>query len=620
MAREKLPATSAASELAPAVVPQRQARRATTTDTLEREADRAADRVVARQPAPRAPARANGVSAPVPATGVRAGAAESLPGGLRNDMERGFAHDFSHVRVHADASAAASAREHDANAYTSGRDIVFGEGRYAPQTAAGRRLIAHELAHVVQQDTGAARAGAVQREDRDPDELAAEAKEDDAIVASAKRALASDNPNMTVHSVVWRLINNHHLDEHFELNGSRYDAARKGILVELSGKGPRTTGTIVAGKDVLQRLADGKLTQVVKEIEAQIGTVDTQRGTSDLVFIMGADVPKSANQFYTEAIGYFKAEFPKATMFQNVRDLDGINRSINANGKPVANLIIVSHAHPDGTLQFSLDPSDKTPGQVQYTELKEANDAQSLTQPDPKFVGFWTNVSIRGCNLGRSPDTMRELKKAFGGKARVLAPTHAQRFGGGTQSIAGPFYEESGISTLKDDAAFELIKKKPEYAFITDWTRMRPTLKRTNQNKTATFYDESFPESGKEIDLLVERKGAAFAKGFTFAQSSVSGSMTTFEYTAKDPKKPPVLIDTETPPTDAQAEAFARVQTPDPDTYKFVVRRSRSGVKLKVEVSVQKTQWELYHSEIKKKGKGFNPRQGSKPWFGDTGW
>jgi hypothetical protein len=68
-----------------------------------------------------------------------------------------FAHDFSAVRVHTDAKAAASARAVHANAYTVGNDIVFGAGRYTPHTSEGRRLIAHELTHVVQQD-GATRA------------------------------------------------------------------------------------------------------------------------------------------------------------------------------------------------------------------------------------------------------------------------------------------------------------------------------------------------------------------------------------------------------------------------------------------------------------------------------
>ncbi len=68
-------------------------------------------------------------------------------------MEPRLGHDFSRVRVHADSSAAA-AQSVDARAYTLGQDIVFGAGQYAPGTAQGRRLLAHELTHVVQQGGG----------------------------------------------------------------------------------------------------------------------------------------------------------------------------------------------------------------------------------------------------------------------------------------------------------------------------------------------------------------------------------------------------------------------------------------------------------------------------------
>jgi peptidoglycan hydrolase-like protein with peptidoglycan-binding domain len=61
--------------------------------------------------------------------------------------------DFSHVRLHADARAAESAREVNAKAYTVGHDIVFGEGHYRPETSDGRKLLAHELAHTIQQST-----------------------------------------------------------------------------------------------------------------------------------------------------------------------------------------------------------------------------------------------------------------------------------------------------------------------------------------------------------------------------------------------------------------------------------------------------------------------------------
>jgi hypothetical protein len=72
-------------------------------------------------------------------------------------MEPRFGHDFSGVRVHTDRKAAESARAVNAEAYTVGRDVVFGAGRYAPGTGEGHRLIAHELAHVLQRGTGTIR-------------------------------------------------------------------------------------------------------------------------------------------------------------------------------------------------------------------------------------------------------------------------------------------------------------------------------------------------------------------------------------------------------------------------------------------------------------------------------
>jgi hypothetical protein len=74
----------------------------------------------------------------------------------RTVMESRFCHDFSQVRVHTDAKAAESAQALDALAYTVGRDVVFGSGQYSPETSAGQNLLAHELAHVVQQGDGKA--------------------------------------------------------------------------------------------------------------------------------------------------------------------------------------------------------------------------------------------------------------------------------------------------------------------------------------------------------------------------------------------------------------------------------------------------------------------------------
>jgi hypothetical protein len=183
-----------------------------SNDPLEQEADRVADQVLAApahpgangaydfsrvrvhsgatggQSAPgTAPARppASGALPPVQRyTGQASGQAGtgfasvdrvlSTPGRpldsvLRHDMEQRFGYDFSHVRVHSGGAAEQSARDVDAQAYTVGHDIVFGTGRDAPRTDAGRRLLAHELTHVVQQSgTGRSADGAAAGIQRKP--------------------------------------------------------------------------------------------------------------------------------------------------------------------------------------------------------------------------------------------------------------------------------------------------------------------------------------------------------------------------------------------------------------------------------------------------------------------
>ncbi|WHZ26494.1 MAG: hypothetical protein OJF51_001289 [Nitrospira sp.] len=76
---------------------------------------------------------------------------QSLDAGTRSFMESRFGHDFGGVRIHADSQAAESARAVNAHAYTVGQNVVFGAGTYQPDSFSGRQLIAHELAHTVQQ-------------------------------------------------------------------------------------------------------------------------------------------------------------------------------------------------------------------------------------------------------------------------------------------------------------------------------------------------------------------------------------------------------------------------------------------------------------------------------------
>ena len=76
---------------------------------------------------------------------------QPLPESSRNFFEPRFGHDFSNVRIHNDAGAARSAKSINAHAYTTGNNIVFNSGQFSPDSDNGKRLMAHELTHVVQQ-------------------------------------------------------------------------------------------------------------------------------------------------------------------------------------------------------------------------------------------------------------------------------------------------------------------------------------------------------------------------------------------------------------------------------------------------------------------------------------
>jgi Domain of unknown function (DUF4157) len=134
-------------------------------DDYEQEADRISAQVNARPTSTadsgtplhiqRFAGESNGQMDAAPASVDHALASPGTPlaRALRQDMEQRFGHDFSRVRVHSDATSGSRAQDHGTRAFTVGHDIVFGRGVFAPATYEGRRLLAHELAHVVQADT-----------------------------------------------------------------------------------------------------------------------------------------------------------------------------------------------------------------------------------------------------------------------------------------------------------------------------------------------------------------------------------------------------------------------------------------------------------------------------------
>ncbi|MEO0874722.1 MAG: DUF4157 domain-containing protein, partial [Bacteroidota bacterium] len=90
-------------------------------------------------------------SAPTAHYSVPGSWGKAMPEGLRTRLEKQFGVDLSSIRIHSNAYAAITAEQHGARAFAAGRDLFFGINEYQPYTKVGQGLIAHELAHAVQQ-------------------------------------------------------------------------------------------------------------------------------------------------------------------------------------------------------------------------------------------------------------------------------------------------------------------------------------------------------------------------------------------------------------------------------------------------------------------------------------
>ena len=146
------------------------------TDIAEHEAERRRDALDHDSATPHP--IAHGPTVPkVPASRWISNAGAPMPAPLRASADQAFGADFSNVRIHGDARAQSWAEQLHARAFTVGADIYFGAGQFRPQTQDGRRLIAHELTHVVQQGRSSTEPQIHRMAPPSSDDVAAERRE-----------------------------------------------------------------------------------------------------------------------------------------------------------------------------------------------------------------------------------------------------------------------------------------------------------------------------------------------------------------------------------------------------------------------------------------------------------
>jgi hypothetical protein len=196
-------------------------------------------------------------SQPVPGS-----AGQPLASDVQSFFSAAFGHDFSHVRIHADAPAAAAARALGANAYTVGAHIAFAPGLYQPTNPAGMRLLAHELAHVVQQRGGGGPPGAVHEQEADAASRAVVAGEEPRVRAPSQVGIAAQSEPPAVAKVMRTPFEQVMWFYHFYIDRLGYEykgmGGNKGRLINPKGghfvevtldpQSPRMVSVIVAGK------------------------------------------------------------------------------------------------------------------------------------------------------------------------------------------------------------------------------------------------------------------------------------------------------------------------------------------------------------------------------------
>lgn len=173
----------------------------------EREAQRAADAATSGEHVPNRAQKSQRIASPAPIEpeiGAALGTGTPLPDAVAAEMGLRMGTDFSGVRVHTGDAAAAASSALDADAFTSGSHVAFGRGRYNPETNDGKRLIAHELAHVAEGRSGIWRQPA-----------GGEAGEHKNIWQRTREAAAAPQPAATEKPTIWDHIREGTMDPRF---------------------------------------------------------------------------------------------------------------------------------------------------------------------------------------------------------------------------------------------------------------------------------------------------------------------------------------------------------------------------------------------------------------------
>jgi len=155
------------------------------------------------------------------------GSGEALPDSVRTSLEPHFGRDFSDVRVHTGAEADALSRQLGARAFTTGQDIFFRSGDYQPESEEGKKLLGHEMTHVVQQGGAAISRQAVETEKKAP----AGEKEAEEALDKAKAKAISNMSTANIKALLYEAANCQQSNREQAAQGALDEASKEALAI-----------------------------------------------------------------------------------------------------------------------------------------------------------------------------------------------------------------------------------------------------------------------------------------------------------------------------------------------------------------------------------------------------
>jgi len=293
------------------------------------------------------------------------GGGSPLPQGTRNFMESAFSADFSRVRVHNDSQASEMSGGINAKAFTHGSDIYFSGGQYAPEKAEGKRLLTHELTHVVQQE-GLIEPGIKRKTDTD---------------SPKQRQVSPDNPDLIAGHPVRRPDDEpirEIVDYAFFYAGGGYGDSAKKFFETFYPDYIKVTGA--SFEDMFDKLYQDMISFKRRKKNVRVG---------DIVIVTHANAAGGLK------IPLTRDDIPNHKFFA-----------------------------PWNLTNLQKEFQDKTNSAYAKRQhfRTERHDVVS------NFLSSNSRVIIRGCEFGQSQDGLDALKSFFGGKVFAWAPKGYQGY------------------------------------------------------------------------------------------------------------------------------------------------------------------------------------------------